>query len=1314
MTWANSVRVLKQTFQALGGVIGGAFVNLLKPAVQSITRFLNTLIALVQKAVNAIGKLLGWQIRIDPVGSALEDDAGGAADALDDAAGGAGGVAKGLDDAADAAKKLNKQLMAYDEINNITLKEDEDDADAGSGGGGGGGGASGGGGGSTAGNATGGEVRWEKYVSDIDNWWELGRSIADTITDALNGIDWDSIYAKARRFGRNLGDFFNGLITPDMFEAIGRTIAGGGNTIVYALEELGRVFDAAKFGDSLAAGVNAFFEDFDFTALGHTIHIWASNLLQTIIHFLKGTDWELVGTKIGEFLKALDFAQIAKELAVALYEAINAAIETYANMIKVAPVETALLTLGGVLLFSKLSPVQGVAKSFNDLAASTSNFFDLVREGSRDADGKFVGFGNTLSNLGDKMTPFQKAVTATVGGIAEFFLIKDGVGDLTREIALQEPDWKNNWKTYAGDILQVAGGFATGAAAYTTVFGVPGGLIIAGVEAAAAAFAGWKAEVEKYIDTSAIEAVGNVLRNPGGLPVDDLANVYSEQFRRIEEDFAGVAQVGEGLGEARANAADLTGKIDRIGWAMDNGARATASKAEEIKSTFQQLLTDTTEIMNQEYDVILNALSGSMGDALAQAGILVPELLDTFDEIDSLGQSALTDLNDEFQGLNESYESGAIGADEYIASVSELYDKQRELLGGTQAFAEEMSVLTTAINTNQLDVSKLVADDGTFQTDGLIAQIHQVGDAYTDANKAISEAGEAYTQTAQDYIKRGEALGVSNEKIAGIEASIAATSDGIKTATATAKEDLDAYVQTLEEGLLNKVPEIIASAEKTWSEDKTLQGTISRGDYVEQVLNDYRDNVITPVNDEINNMYKELGETTRTQMDTVIGDAIKAVINPESNYFDEAAGTTLFNPKDLKANWENELAAVDFSDVFVGSVDDMVQGATDEFDNKQAEYNKKNQEFAEGGLEDGFNKGAGVSSPSWKYAESAMWMVLGAIKGINENQDKFVEAVRSMAEKGAEAFRKARQEGINSAIKNISVPRVSASSGMSGVVESQVSTASTTMSTSMDTMFADSIAPYFGEEQWSGMFTTLQSTLDTGMSGISTWFDSAMSTFFKDSVAPWFGTEKLAATIYTPIHDNNVSAFETFASWFTTTMTTWWDSDLEPWFAKDKWDLEFDIIHTSAEEAFNRIKKTIGRIMFDIGDDMHKSVKSMGDELDGISKSLKDTGELANISVAVGTNGVKAYATGGFVEDGLFFANHNELVGQFDNGRTAVANNEQIVAGIQAGVYLAVRDAMRDSGGQTVQLVGDASKLFKMVRGQAQQFRRSTGASAFT
>lgn len=59
------------------------------------------------------------------------------------------------------------------------------------------------------------------------------------------------------------------------------------------------------------------------------------------------------------------------------------------------------------------------------------------------------------------------------------------------------------------------------------------------------------------------------------------------------------------------------------------------------------------------------------------------------------------------------------------------------------------------------------------------------------------------------------------------------------------------------------------------------------------------------------------------------------------------------------------------------------------------------------------------------------------------------------------------------------------------------------------------------------------------------------------------------------------------------------------------------------------------------------------------------------------------YANGGFPEDGLFFANHRELVGQFTNGRTAVANNQQIIEGIASGVapavYQAVKQAISES-----------------------------------
>lgn len=57
-------------------------------------------------------------------------------------------------------------------------------------------------------------------------------------------------------------------------------------------------------------------------------------------------------------------------------------------------------------------------------------------------------------------------------------------------------------------------------------------------------------------------------------------------------------------------------------------------------------------------------------------------------------------------------------------------------------------------------------------------------------------------------------------------------------------------------------------------------------------------------------------------------------------------------------------------------------------------------------------------------------------------------------------------------------------------------------------------------------------------------------------------------------------------------------------------------------------------------------------------------------------NRIPAYEVGGFPEDGLFFANHTELVGRFTNGRTAVANNEQIISGISYGVKRAVEEVL--------------------------------------
>lgn len=86
-----------------------------------------------------------------------------------------------------------------------------------------------------------------------------------------------------------------------------------------------------------------------------------------------------------------------------------------------------------------------------------------------------------------------------------------------------------------------------------------------------------------------------------------------------------------------------------------------------------------------------------------------------------------------------------------------------------------------------------------------------------------------------------------------------------------------------------------------------------------------------------------------------------------------------------------------------------------------------------------------------------------------------------------------------------------------------------------------------------------------------------------------------------------------------------------------------------------------------------------------VQSIISNINSLANSNAtriqADGSIYLTGFATGGFPEDGLFMANHGELVGQFSNGRTAVANNEQIVDGIRQGVFEAVVEAMSASGG---------------------------------
>ena len=174
-----------------------------------------------------------------------------------------------------------------------------------------------------------------------------------------------------------------------------------------------------------------------------------------------------------------------------------------------------------------------------------------------------------------------------------------------------------------------------------------------------------------------------------------------------------------------------------------------------------------------------------------------------------------------------------------------------------------------------------------------------------------------------------------------------------------------------------------------------------------------------------------------------------------------------------------------------------------------------------------------------------------------------------------------------------------------------------------------------------------------------------------------------------------------------------------------------DDIPYRARSAFNAIidRVNAGDIGYDTGTEL---MNSLADTIDNnswrIRRALSNSfesnfsGEILDSEGNVSRSAFqiripRAYATGGFPEDGLFFANHNEMVGKFSNGKTAVANNDQITQGIKQAVIEGMSEVFananigQQNGNIVVQI--DGQEVFRTTQRYANQYTNMTGQAAF-
>lgn len=230
------------------------------------------------------------------------------------------------------------------------------------------------------------------------------------------------------------------------------------------------------------------------------------------------------------------------------------------------------------------------------------------------------------------------------------------------------------------------------------------------------------------------------------------------------------------------------------------------------------------------------------------------------------------------------------------------------------------------------------------------------------------------------------------------------------------------------------------------------------------------------------------------------------------------------------------------------------------------------------------------------------------------------------------------------------------------------------------------------KSDWTTGMTTIRDTVKDGMDKVGSKFGGALSSI-KTNSSNWWTERKNEWSMGVDTIKNTFSDF--------------WTNHASRWFNSANWN--FSGIGDGLSSAFTGAIESVKQIW-------NRFANWLNDKLTWEIKPVKIMGKTVFGGTTIDLGKIPTFQTGGFPEDGMFFANHNELVGQFSNGKTAVANNDQITAGIERAAYNGIKRALAESNGKqsvNISLEANTAGLFRAVQKEADNYTRRTGESAF-
>lgn len=275
----------------------------------------------------------------------------------------------------------------------------------------------------------------------------IGKSVGEKLTNTLNNIDWKGIQKTARKIAHSLATFLNGFISPELFGAVGHTIAQALNTAIYTALEFATTFNWKNLGKSLANMVNTFFKEFDFVALAETINAWVIGIYDAIVEFFKDVDWSKVFKGLYDFFSHIKLKTVAIIIGALSIKGIAKIV--FGMGVKKALAKALMSLFGGLKgmlssvtvgeLFSGtvMTSIAGIVSAVGGAITAVIGFINQLNDGFNIADELLMAIGLGITWIGTLLLGVAAAVSGpiilAIGLVATaIIMVKDSWNDIVQ------------------------------------------------------------------------------------------------------------------------------------------------------------------------------------------------------------------------------------------------------------------------------------------------------------------------------------------------------------------------------------------------------------------------------------------------------------------------------------------------------------------------------------------------------------------------------------------------------------------------------------------------------------------------------------------------------------------------------------------------------------------------------------------------------------------------------------------------------------------------------------------------------------------